>query len=297
MKRGSVVVDVAIDQGGCFETSHATTHTDPIYFVDNVLHYCVSNMPAAVPHTSTFALTNATFPYLLELANKGVEKACAQSSRSVCGREHVSRRSHAFAASLNRRNVPGRQLRTLTGRRLERRRKAVSRYCRRLCTKEIRRWCARWTSGVLHKDLLRQLFELGLMGIEIPEQYGGQGGNFFQCVLAIEEISAVDPAVAVVVDVQNTIVNNAILRWGREDQKSAYLPRLALDTVGAYALSEAGSGSDAFALATTAQNTGRPLHPQRPQSCGSATPNEAGLFVLVRQCKPGRWIPGHHGVS
>ena len=71
MKRGSVVVDVAIDQGGCFETSHPTTHTDPIYFVDNVLHYCVSNMPAAVPHTSTFALTNATFPYLLELANKG----------------------------------------------------------------------------------------------------------------------------------------------------------------------------------------------------------------------------------
>jgi alanine dehydrogenase len=76
MKRGSVVVDVAIDQGGCFETSHPTTHTDPIYFVDNVLHYCVSNMPAAVPHTSTFALTNATFPYLLEMANKGMEKAC-----------------------------------------------------------------------------------------------------------------------------------------------------------------------------------------------------------------------------
>ncbi len=76
MKRGSVVVDVAIDQGGCFETSHATTHTDPIYFADGVLHYCVSNMPAAVPHTSTFALTNATFPYLLELANKGVAEAC-----------------------------------------------------------------------------------------------------------------------------------------------------------------------------------------------------------------------------
>src|SRR5882672_284066 len=78
MKRGAVVVDVAIDQGGCFETSHATTHTDPIYFVDNVLHYCVSNMPAAVPHTSTFALTNATFPYLLELANKGLERACEE---------------------------------------------------------------------------------------------------------------------------------------------------------------------------------------------------------------------------
>src|SRR6266567_1310467 len=76
MKRGAVVVDVAIDQGGCFETSHPTTHTDPIYFVDNVLHYCVSNMPAAVPHTSTMALTNATAPYLLDLANKGLERAC-----------------------------------------------------------------------------------------------------------------------------------------------------------------------------------------------------------------------------
>jgi len=79
MKPGAVVVDVAIDQGGCFETSHATTHTDPIYFADSVVHYCVSNMPAAVPHTSTFALTNATFPYLLELANKGLEKACDES--------------------------------------------------------------------------------------------------------------------------------------------------------------------------------------------------------------------------
>ena len=76
MKRGAVVVDVAIDQGGCFETSHATTHTDPIFVVDGVIHYCVSNMPAAVPHTSTFALTNATFPYLLELANKGLKGAC-----------------------------------------------------------------------------------------------------------------------------------------------------------------------------------------------------------------------------
>jgi alanine dehydrogenase len=78
MRRGSVVVDVAIDQGGCFETSHATTHTDPVYFVDGVLHYCVSNMPAAVPNTSTLALTNATFPYLVELANKGVERAIEQ---------------------------------------------------------------------------------------------------------------------------------------------------------------------------------------------------------------------------
>jgi alanine dehydrogenase len=80
MKRGAVAVDVAIDQGGCMETSRATTHTDPIYFVDGVLHYCVSNMPAAVPHTSTMALTNATFPYLLQLANNGLEKACEEST-------------------------------------------------------------------------------------------------------------------------------------------------------------------------------------------------------------------------
>ncbi len=79
MKPGSVMVDVAIDQGGCFETSHATTHTDPVYTVDNVIHYCVSNMPAAVPHTSTFALNNATFPYLLELANRGLEGAVEHS--------------------------------------------------------------------------------------------------------------------------------------------------------------------------------------------------------------------------
>jgi alanine dehydrogenase len=78
MRRGSVMVDVAIDQGGCFETSKPTTHTDPIYFVDGVLHYCVANMPAAVPHTSTFGLTNATFPYVLEIANKGLERACEE---------------------------------------------------------------------------------------------------------------------------------------------------------------------------------------------------------------------------
>ncbi|RPI14796.1 MAG: alanine dehydrogenase [Acidobacteriales bacterium] len=81
MRRGAVVVDVCIDQGGCFETSRPTTHSAPVYVVDSVLHYCVSNMPAAVPHTSTFALTNATFPYLLELANRGLEQAC---------REHAS---------------------------------------------------------------------------------------------------------------------------------------------------------------------------------------------------------------
>lgn len=80
MKKGAVIVDVAIDQGGCVETAHATTHTDPVYYVDGVLHYCVSNMPAAVPHTSTFGLTNATVPYVLTLANKGLEGACEDNS-------------------------------------------------------------------------------------------------------------------------------------------------------------------------------------------------------------------------
>lgn len=83
MKRGSVVVDVAIDQGGCFETSRPTTHSDPIYFVDGVLHYCVTNMPAAVPHTSTMGLTNATLPYLLALADRGLEGACDKNA-AIC---------------------------------------------------------------------------------------------------------------------------------------------------------------------------------------------------------------------
>src|SRR5579864_4024759 len=79
MKKGAVMVDVAIDQGGCFETSHATTHTQPVYVIDDVVHYCVSNMPAAVPHTSTFGLTNATYPYLAELCSKGLERACEEN--------------------------------------------------------------------------------------------------------------------------------------------------------------------------------------------------------------------------
>src|ERR1700756_3329778 len=98
-------------------------------------------------------------------------------------------------------------------------------------------------TAVFRKDILRQFFELGLMGIEIPEEYGGQGGSFFQCVLAVEELSAVDPSAGVIVDVQNTIVNNAILRWATAEQKQRYLPRMAGNTVGSYALSEAGSGS------------------------------------------------------
>lgn len=99
MRRGAVMVDVSIDQGGCFETSHATTHTDPVYFVDHVLHYCVSNMPAAVPHTSTFALTNATFPYLLELANHGLEGACERHAALAGGvNTYDGRVTHAGVA-------------------------------------------------------------------------------------------------------------------------------------------------------------------------------------------------------
>ncbi len=95
MKKGAVVVDVAIDQGGCFETSHPTTHTDPIYFVDGVLHYCVSNMPAAVPHTATLALTNSTFPYLLELANLGFDRAVEKSPGVASRHQHLWRRVDA----------------------------------------------------------------------------------------------------------------------------------------------------------------------------------------------------------
>lgn len=111
--------------------------------------------------------------------------------------------------------------------------------------------CQQMDSG-----LLRSLFELGLMGIEIPEEYGGSGGTFFDAVLAVETISAVDPAVGLVVDVQNTLVATALLRWATLEQKRKYLPRLATGAVGAYALSEAASGSDAFSLQTRAVRSG-----------------------------------------
>jgi butyryl-CoA dehydrogenase/short/branched chain acyl-CoA dehydrogenase len=129
------------------------------------------------------------------------------------------------------------------------------------------------------KDLLQRLFELGLMGIEIPEQYGGSAGTFFDAVLAVETISAVDPSVGVLVDVQNTLVASALLRWGTEAQKQQWLPRLAAKQIGAYALSEAASGSDAFALQTRAQKregdyvlTGRKLW--------ITNSKEAGLFIV-----------------
>ncbi len=108
----------------------------------------------------------------------------------------------------------------------------------------------------MSRGLIDRLFELGLMGIEIPEAHGGAGASFFHSVLAVEALSSVDPSVGVLVDVQNTLVINALLRWGSDHQKAQYLPQLAARTVGAYALSEAGSGSDAFALATRAVESG-----------------------------------------
>ncbi|HTV14217.1 MAG TPA: acyl-CoA dehydrogenase [Acidobacteriaceae bacterium] len=108
----------------------------------------------------------------------------------------------------------------------------------------------------LDPEILRQLFELGLMAMEAPLELGGAGASFFSAVLAVEEISKVDPAVAVIVDVQNTLAVNAILRWATPDQQRMWLPRMAQQTVCAYALSEAGSGSDAFSLATQARKDG-----------------------------------------
>jgi butyryl-CoA dehydrogenase/short/branched chain acyl-CoA dehydrogenase len=127
--------------------------------------------------------------------------------------------------------------------------------------------------------LLQQLFPLGLMGIEVPEQYGGAAGTFFEAILAVEEISAVDPAVGVLVDVQNTLCINALVRWATEDQKQRYLPRLASDTIGAYALSEAGSGSDAFALETRATAHGDD-YILNGQKLWITNAKEAGLFIV-----------------
>ena len=132
-----------------------------------------------------------------------------------------------------------------------------------------------------HMDaaLVEKIFSLGLMGIEIPGQYGGSGGSFFDAVLAVELLSAVDPAVALVVDVQNTLVASALLRWATEEQKRKYLPRLAADTVGAYALSEAASGSDAFALETRAEKRGGD-YVLTGRKLWISNAREAGLFIV-----------------
>ncbi|GMV06210.1 MAG: putative acyl-CoA dehydrogenase fadE25 [Gemmatimonadota bacterium] len=141
--------------------------------------------------------------------------------------------------------------------------------------------------------IIGQLFELGLMGIEIPETHGGTGADFFTSVLVVEELSKVDPAIGVLVDVQNTLVINAVLRWGSEEQKARFFPRLASDTVGAYALSEAGSGSDAFALScrATADGDGWLLNGQKLWITNG---NEAGIFIVFANVDPDQ---GYRGIT
>ena len=148
-------------------------------------------------------------------------------------------------------------------------------------------------AGVFHKDLLHEMFNLGLMGIEIPEEFGGQGGNFFLSVLAIEALAEVDPSAAVIVDVQNTIANNVILRWGNADQKKRYLPRLARDTVASFALSEAGAGSDAFALATRAVKDGESWR-ITGRKLWITNAAEAGLYLLFANANP---EAGYRGIT
>jgi len=133
--------------------------------------------------------------------------------------------------------------------------------------------------GMFDHGLIEQFFQLGLMGIEIPEQFGGAGGKFFDAILAVEECSRVDASAGVVVDVQNTLVNNALLRWANDQQKKRYLPGMTRDTVGAYALSEAGSGSDAFALQTRAELKGADFV-LNGRKLWITNSKEAGLFIV-----------------
>jgi alkylation response protein AidB-like acyl-CoA dehydrogenase len=142
-------------------------------------------------------------------------------------------------------------------------------------------------------EVIRQLFELGLMGVETPEEYGGTGASFFMAIVGVEELSRVDPSVGVLMDVQNTLVNNALIRWGSPEQKKKYLPRLASDTIGAYALSEAGSGSDAFAMQTRAVDKGDHFE-LTGQKLWITNGNEAGLFVVFANAKP---EDGYRGIT
>ena len=141
--------------------------------------------------------------------------------------------------------------------------------------------------------LVRELFSLGLMGIAIPEDMGGPGGSFFDAILAVEAISAVDPSVGVLVDVQNTLCVNALLRWGSAGQRMHYLPRLAADTVGAYALSEAVSGSDAFALETRAMRRGG-NYVLNGQKLWITNAKEAGVFIVFATADPTK---GYKGIT
>jgi alkylation response protein AidB-like acyl-CoA dehydrogenase len=147
--------------------------------------------------------------------------------------------------------------------------------------------------AAMPRTLIDGLFTLGVMGVEAPEELGGSGASFFHAVLAVEALSRVDPAVAVLVDVQNTLVVNALLRWGTADLRQRYLPRLTTDTVGAYALSESGSGSDAFALAAraTARGTDWSLTGRKLWITNA---HEAGVFIVFANANPDA---GHRGIT
>ncbi|HJS59116.1 MAG TPA: acyl-CoA dehydrogenase [Vicinamibacteria bacterium] len=145
----------------------------------------------------------------------------------------------------------------------------------------------------LPRELLDKCFELGIMGVEIPEKHQGAGATFFMSVLVVEELARVDASLAVLVDVQNTLVNNAILRWGNEDQQSRYFPRLATKWVGAYALSEAGSGSDAFALACRAEDKGD-HYVLTGQKLWITNAAEAELFIVLATVDPSK---GYKGIT
>jgi alkylation response protein AidB-like acyl-CoA dehydrogenase len=147
--------------------------------------------------------------------------------------------------------------------------------------------------GVFDKDLIHQFFQLGLMGVEVPEQYGGGGGKFFEAILAVEELSCADASAGVIVDVQNTLVNNALVRWTTEEQRKRYLPRMVADTVGAYALSEAGSGSDAFALQTKAELKGSD-YVLNGRKLWITNGKEAGVFILFATVDP---AAGYKGIT
>ena len=143
------------------------------------------------------------------------------------------------------------------------------------------------------RELIDACFDLGIMGIEIPEKHGGAGATFFMSVLVVEELARVDASLAVLVDVQNTLVNNAVLRWGTEDQKARYFPKLASEWVGAYALSEAGSGSDAFALTCRAVDKGDHFE-LTGRKLWITNAAEAELFIVMANVDPGK---GYKGIT
>jgi len=148
-------------------------------------------------------------------------------------------------------------------------------------------------AGVFRKELIAELFELGLMAVDVPEEYGGQGGSFFHAIIAIEELAKVDPSASVIVDVQNTLFNNALMRWGNDAQRRQWLPRAAQDAVASYALSEAGSGSDAFALATRAVASGDEYR-VTGRKLWITNAAEASLFLLFATVNP---EAGYKGIT